>query len=218
MGCKQPQADVCVGSHGLVLVWAHFHLSGCHRAVSETSIFRLSSKKLCLTWEKLGTLLALGWRFSVPWPAQGAWTTGEGQAAKSSMLLCSWSESGERQAAGGTAGPSPGQWAAQDQPGSDLWEWGGGWQMWAEAWWRHLEKEEHFSSARLSFNHHSITFSARKKHPALTKPMAFCSIRLVPETIGQLIRAGHPGDADSARLHQCWGTAQRSPPGMPCSQ
>lgn len=60
MGCKQPQAAGCVGSHGLALAWSHFYLSGCHRAVSKTSIFRLSSNNLCLTWEMLGTLPALG--------------------------------------------------------------------------------------------------------------------------------------------------------------
>lgn len=49
MGCKHPQAAGCVDSHGVALAWAHFHLSGRHRAVSKTSIFRLSSNSLYLT-------------------------------------------------------------------------------------------------------------------------------------------------------------------------
>ena len=60
MGCKQPQAAGCVGSHGLAQGQAHFHRFAHHRALSKTSIFRFSSNNLCLTWKKLGVLLALG--------------------------------------------------------------------------------------------------------------------------------------------------------------
>lgn len=47
-----------------------------------------------------------------------------------------------------------------------------------------------FCPVHSPFNNHSITFSARKQHSALILPMSFLSIRLVPKTIGQLVKAG----------------------------
>lgn len=105
------------------------------------------------------------------------------------MSLCSWWDTGEggqallvpalgsKMGGLGPAGVSPvGQWLLG--------------QRWADVdrgLVEALVEGRALSSAHWPFNDHSITFAARKKCPVLIKPVAFCSIRLVPETVGWLI-------------------------------